>query len=125
MDTGDVRKGEELPLQLPAGRHVCLQQAVPLKLIGVGCVVGEAVHDVADVIEDVSGQLGQDIVPLGLGQQDVRPAEDGVHLLEPLLGLFGVEMKQLNRHMRARCENGGASGGGDGGVHRGANMRSR
>ena len=124
-DTGDARKGEEFPRQLPASWSIRLQQMVPHELVGVGCVISEAVHDVADVIEDISRQLWQDVVPLGLRRHNVRPAEDGVRLLESPLGLLGVKGKQLDGHMRPGCENGRISGGGGGGMHRGANMCSR
>ena len=64
-------------------------------------------------------------MPLGLQQHNVRPAEDGVRLLEPPLGLLGVKGKQLHGHMRPGCENGRVSSGVGGGIHKGANMCSR
>ena len=54
----------------------------------------------------------------------MRAAENGVSLLEPPLRLLCIKRKQLDRHVRARQEGGGRSGGTGGGVHRSANMRS-
>ena len=45
----DMREGHKLSRQLPAGRCVGLQQTVFYQLVRIRCVVGEAVHYVADV----------------------------------------------------------------------------
>ena len=59
-------KSQQLLRELRAGGGVRFQQAVLGQLIGVGRGIGEAVHDVTDVIENFSGQLRENIVPLGL-----------------------------------------------------------
>ena len=116
-----MRKGQQLLRQLPVSWCIGFQQMVFQQLIGVGCVIGEAVYDVADVIEDVSGHLVQNIIPLLLRRYNVRPPKDGIRLLEPPLWLLVVKRKQLNRNMQTGCKHSGeASGGG----HRSANMRS-
>ena len=106
----------------------------------IGCSVSQAVHDVADVVKDVSGQLGKSVVPLVLRRNNVGPPKNGIRLLEPPLGLLGVKRWQLDRHMRPRSVERASSSGG-GGVrkiaklsgkklsgqvgHRGGRMRRR
>ena len=120
-----MREGHQLPGQLPAGGRIGLQQAVPHEFIWVRCVVGKAVHHVANVVEDVRGHLGQYLVPLCLRRHDMGAAEDRVRLLKPPLRLFGIKGEELDRNMRAGLINHRVSSGGTGGgVHRGANMCS-
>ena len=113
-DAGDMQKRQELSRQLPSGRSVFLQQTVLDQLIGIKSGVCESVHDVADVVEDVSGQLRQDIVPFVLSGDDSRSAENHLSLLKPLLRLIGVEQEQLDRNVGPGCTDGssGHSGGG-------------
>ena len=82
----DKQEGQKLSCELPAGWYICLQQAVFYQLIRIGCVIGETVHDVTDVIEDVCGHLGEDVVPLLLRRHNMRPAKDGIRLLHHYLG---------------------------------------
>ena len=82
-----------MPCQLPASWGVRLQQAVFDELVGVGGGVAKAVDDVTDVIENVGRELGEDIVPLVLGRDDMGPPENGIPLLEPPFGLFRVKRR--------------------------------
>ena len=50
-----------------------------------------AVDDVTDVIENICGELGKNIVPLVLGRDYVGLPEDGIRLLKPLFGLLRVK----------------------------------
>ena len=117
----DMREGHKLSRQLPAGWCVGLQQMVFYQLVQIRCVVGEAVHDVADVIENIRGHLGEDVVPLLLRRHNMRPAKNGISLLEPSFRLLAVKGEQLNRNMRSRSVEGGGTVSG---VHRCANMCS-
>ena len=88
-----MRKSQQLLCQLPTSWGVRLQQAVFYELVGVGGGVDKAVDDVTDVVENISRELGEDIVPLVLERDDMGPLEDGIRLLEPPFGLFRVKRR--------------------------------
>ena len=99
--TSNMGKCQELLGKLPVGGCIGFQQVVFCQLIWIGCGVSQAVHNVADVVKDVSGQLGKSVVPLVLRRNNVGPPEDCIRMLK------------LDRNVRARgVERPGNRGGG-------------